>query len=385
MHGLFRLWSAARLRGALDLTARLRPRLGSCRAPRRRLIGVEIQVNLAPYEVMNRSAAPYRLIYLGGVLITLLGLPSLAMAEPSEVRPTCRSDADCQHPGGDPSAGWCGPWNTCVSSQTSRCQSGSECLMTGHCTSRDGRCVVGSDEDCKRSRQCTKDARCSAKEGHCAITSSADCAAHTGCAEAGLCSALPVSKRDSRLVCKAARVDDCQKGACAATGLCALKAGRCVPSQSEHCAASRVCRELGRCSLIKGKAGRANQCGFGAKHDSECKTPRGTERYVPCEEEGLCTLRRGVCQATERNHCQWSTLCKERGFCELDPKFGACFQVASDQDCQALEGCQSRGECAYRGGGVCGPKASKHCAQSKVCKDSGRCRYDPGLKACVAR
>ena len=304
-------------------------------------------------------------------------------AESPSTTTACRSDADCQRAAEDSSAVWCGPWNTCVSSLTSSCQSTQACRDSGHCTASEGRCVVGSDADCRRSKVCISEARCSVIAGACAITSSADCRAHQACRQSGLCSAVPDPKRPNTMTCRALTVEDCQLAACATRGLCALKAGRCVPSKREHCEGSMICRERGRCALIKARFGHQSRCGFGAKADAECRQARGTLGYVPCEEDGLCTVRRGVCQATEPDHCQWSTVCKEEERCQLDVKVGACFTVASDSGCQGSEACAERGECVYQGGGMCAPKRSEHCAQSQGCKTDGACRFDSVERRCV--
>jgi hypothetical protein len=118
------------------------------------------------------------------LLLSLIGLVgcSKGRCEP------CGKDADCSSGlACDPQAHICDALGEQTITCEARCPASPQCLQTGECTLKDGKCQTLSDADCQKSYLCKEKGKCTyaAKarlgDDHCEATRVEDCEKSGGC------------------------------------------------------------------------------------------------------------------------------------------------------------------------------------------------------------
>jgi len=87
-----------------------------------------------------------------------------------------------------------------------------------------------------------------------------------------------------------------------------------------------------------------------------------------CQREGLCTAKEGVCVRAPGD-CRKTDACRRDGACE--DQGDACV-VGSASDCRASEDCGRNGRCDLVGG-TCEANSAADCAASELCGEMGLC------------
>ena len=207
---------------------------------------------------------------------------------------------------------------------------------------------------CRKSTACSEGGLCGAARREpgmlvCAAVSYADCQASRACAHSGECSV-----REGR--CEALADADCASSAvCALGGRCGAVAGACVASDSARCGALPACRQLGHCTAARGRCG--------AWYAEDC--------LAVCASEGLCQPAADGygCLAVSEQECRRSEGCRRGGACELVE--GHCVHP-DDERCRRTQGCSWWGSCSLRDG-RCVAASNVDCAASSLCQREGLC------------
>lgn len=195
---------------------------------------------------------------------------------------------------------------------------------------------VGLDATCA-GWECRYEGRCVAREGECwvAATTDDDCRRPHGENED-----VP-----------------CDGGQCTATD------GVCVAGSDADCQQSGSCLWSGDCKAARGR------CRVPATTDEACRRPRGRLGIVPCDFDGACVARAGICRADSDAACGRSTVCQLFGLCRA--RNGTCV-VGSDADCRKSEACVEAGAC-FAGYAGCVAFSDADCERSRECEDRGAC------------
>ncbi len=169
------------------------------------------------------------------------------------------------------------------------------CLVNGLCHAERGHCVARSDEDCRWSLNCVDSGRCRFRDGRCHEQRDSPTGDESACREWR----RPSYVRAHEQVGVECAPSCAETGMCRVYGLCASTAdGWCVATK-DGCAASEACRRLGACSLWYG------QC---ATDDlgSECASSE------VCAEYGWCSWTR-----YENGEDRFHLLCFRGGYRSL--------------------------------------------------------------------
>lgn len=192
----------------------------------------------------------------------------------------------------------------------------------------------------------------------------------------------------------------CQEGEfCEHFGMCTDRGGRCIAETDEDCRRSQPCRKDERCVAVDGT------CHVGANSDADCSRPRGLRGKVPCD-RGACTASQGICVVASDEDCEqmdgcrlrgkctfkegrcvvgsqvdcarsWLA-CREQGRCSFSPKLRGCF-VGANEDCSQSRWCKERGRCTASGKMMCRAGSTDDCRQSARCVQKGLCTHHKGV------
>jgi len=226
----------------------------------------------------------------------------------------------------------------CIATKPAHCRESGLCRGTGHCTLRNGACVlsVGSDADCAKDygkekfNSCAQADRCSERDGICVLTNE-QCRSRKGCSETGHCTARNPGPESF--------------GGIGADGVRIIERSTCVVASDDDCARTERCKELGACSRSQSKSGVA--CVVGSEEGC-----LGSRR---CKEFGKCAYRGSDCVAVEDSACASSMRCASMGACSA--LNGDCV-AKTDADCRRSKLCQTENRC-FASAGSCVRKLEK--------------------------
>ncbi len=174
----------------------------------------------------------------------------------------------------------------------------------------------------------------------------------------------------------------------------------CTPAVVDPVETARICVGHGLCGR--------DECGYYfARNDADCLPSND------CTHSGMCTARGGMCVVGSDSDCLASELCQVMfGQCtfaaDRTPLGGGWCIATSAEQCAAVQlvlapsgvGCVQKLEsddackadlpsmyvgAVHSVGGGCEPTSDADCGGSGICRDSGRCHFDPPTMACVAK
>lgn len=166
------------------------------------------------------------------------------------------------------------------------------------------------------------------------------------------------------------------KAKCERSGLCQVRYKhtgeslfRCYAGSDVDCSQSQACQKYGRCFATEtGACVRQEQI-----EQHRCAVSSSCIHFGGCSPTG-----QGYCEPTQKEHCQKSKHCLERGRCKLvKGRLGDAYCTADDDaSCQNSQGCKTEGKCG-KVKGVCAPTGVEHCQNSQWCKDRQQCDFEP--------
>ena len=105
-----------------------------------------------------------------------------------------------------------------------------------------------------------------------------------------------------------------------------------------------------------------------------------------CLELGRCIVVGGRCKVGSDKHCTQSAICKNSGRCTPHEGGDGYCVADSVEDCQQSTECETHGSCGLAqlrpSGQYCSPTNDQHCEESDACKQDGRCTWARG-RGCV--
>lgn len=175
---------------------------------------------------------------------------------------------------------------------------------------------------------------------------------------------------------------------CVLWGYCSATDRGCVPLRDEDCADSRACRLLGRCRAIAGTCRNpehldlaADDAGlaFGRGSNEDRRSLRekiGRCYPAPCKLDGRCDANDdGECVVGSDEDCTRSSACQAGGACR---RWSDGLRAECAASCADTRACKEAGRCAELAPGLCGVPTDEACRRSEACRQDGRCTLVDG-------